>query len=402
MCKINERIVFRENCGGAGEYAGTGESLARAVDRLGGQAEAVFVRTPMVDLHLPETSDLDLLVVGEAEDFFPERLSLESASPATRRIDLIWLPREKLGDVQGLARLGLVGHRVLSSEVVSDRTGYATQQRAALHSSFHDPAIQAQRIAGFLEMGFLTVQEVGVTWQFPALALFWLHMAYAACLAAIVDGAGEFCPNVFTRPFDSVRRAEAATQCDLENSIIETLHLRGETRQMTESLRRIYEVVSHSFPEPIWPDRMRQLTRYEYRYFASRSELEWRIRVAKEMSRRGSHPAAVFYLRFWAYALARLPMVSQRALEGVDVSFIRPSRAVLPELERLCPEILDDLTLVLGGGDRLTTEDVTGSLDMLYLMREQTLTFLGTQNLRFPDSKTWRPYEVPTGALLMN
>ncbi|MDX2435594.1 MAG: hypothetical protein QNL88_00975 [Acidobacteriota bacterium] len=396
MRNIKKTVVLREVRGGAEKYAGTGESLARAVKRLGWRAEAVFARTPLIDPHLPDTSDLDLLVVGDAEDFFPERLSLGSVSPAPRRIDLIWLPRKNLDDVQDLARLGLVGHRVLSSEVVSDRTGYATQQRTALHTSFHDPQIQAQRIAGFLEMGFLTVQEVGVTWQYPALALFWLHMAYAACLAAIIDGAGAYCPNVYTRPFDSVRRAEAATHRDLESSIIKALHLHGEIRLLTGSLRNIYEVVSRSFPEPTWPDQMRQLTRYEYRYFASRTELEWRIRVAEEMSRRGSHPAAVFYLRFWAYALARLPMVSQRALERVDVSFVRPSRAVLPDLERLCPEILDDLTLVLGGGDRLTTADVTDSLDLLYLMREQTLAFLGTQDLRFPDSKTWRPYEVPT------
>ena len=77
------------------------------------------------------------------------------------------------------------------------------------------------------------------------------------------------------------------------------------------------------------------------------------------------------------------------------MSFVRPSRAVLPELERLCPEILDDLTLILGGDHAITTSDVTHSLDRLYEMRNQTLDFLGTRGLRFPDLKTWRPYEEP-------
>lgn len=398
MRKIKQAAVFPEAQRGVEESSGAGKSLALAVENLGDRAEAVFARTPLLDPELPETSDLDLLTVGEVDDFLPERLSMETASPATRKIDLIWLPRERLDDVQGLARLGLVGHRLLSSDVVYDRTGYATQQRSALHAKFYDPEIQAQRIGGFLEMGFLTVQEIGVTWDFPALALFWIHMASAACVATILDGARAFCPNVYTRPFDYVHRAEAETQLRLEDFLIEALHLNVNTQPLAEGLRRIYEIVSKSFPEPVWPDSMRQLTRYEYRYFGSRIEMEWRISVAEEMSRRGSYPAAVFYLRFWAYAVARLPMVHQRALEGVDVSFVRPSRAARPDLERLCPEILDDLTLILCGDDRLTTGNVTDSLNMLFDIRRQALEFLDTKELRFPELRAWRPYEVPQRA----
>jgi hypothetical protein len=393
MRKIKQPIILPEAQRGVEEDSSVGESLALAIKELGNRAEAVFARSPLLDAHLPETSDLDLLAVADVEDFLPERLAIGTDCPATRRIDLIWLPRERLDDLRGLARLGLVGHRLLSSDVVFDHTGYATQQRSALHAEFYDPEIQAQRIGGFLEMGFLTVQEIGVTWQFPALALFWIHMAWASCLAALLDGAGTFCPNIYTRPFDSIHRAEVESQLRLEHSMIAALHLRGDIQSLVERLRRIHEVVSRSFPEPVWPDRMRQLTRYEFRYFGSRTELEWRISVAEEMSRRGSIPAAVFYLRFWAYSLARLPMVHQRALEGVDVSFVRPSRAVLPELERLCPEILDDLTLILSGDHAITTSDVTHSLDRLYVMRNQTLDFLGTHRLGFPELKTWRPYE---------
>jgi hypothetical protein len=354
----------------------------------------VFVRVPMIDLQCPETSDLDLLAVGAAEDFLPERLSIGPGSRVSRKIDLIWVPRERLADVRSLAKLGLIGHRLLSSEVASDRTGFATRNCAALKEIFFERDLQSDRIAGFLEMGFLTVQEIGVTWQFPALALFWVHMAYAACLAALVDGAKSFCPNVFTRPFDAVPCAESAIPFPLEQHTIQTLHLRGDVAESARRLRRIFELVSQAFPEPPWPENMRTLTRYEYRYFSSRSELEWRITAAEEMTRQGSPAAALFYLRFWAYSLARLPMVHQRALEGTDVSFVRPSRMVLPDLERLCPEIIDDLTLILSGDDAITNEDVRASLDRLYALREHTLDFLVSHGLSFPELKAWRPYEA--------
>ena len=402
MRKIESGVVLREDRGAFEELSVAEETLTRAVERLGGRAGAVFAKTPLIDPHLPEVSDLDLLAVGDADDFYPERLVLGSDPATSLRVDLIWLPRRKLDDLQTLAKLGLVGHRLLSSTPVFDLEGFATQQHAALRTIFDDRQIQKLRIAGFLEMGFLTVQEIGVTWDFPALALFWLHMAHAACLAAALDGAGELCPNIFTRPLDSVGRAEDALQIPLESEISGSLRLHGDIQKSTEGLRRIHDVVSHSFPEPEWPDRMRILTRYEFRYFASRSELEWRIRVAEAMARRGSLAAAVFYLRFWAYALARIPMVHRRALEGRDVSFVRPSRAVLPELRQLCPEILDDLTYILDSGENLSEDDIKDSLESLGLIRRQTLEFLDSRGLHIPGLKLWRPYEAPEAAMEMN
>ncbi|HSM17489.1 MAG TPA: hypothetical protein VK845_10915 [Gemmatimonadales bacterium] len=395
MRKFQRPDFRRDDDGGAGTALRAREALQRAVEVLGDRAEAVLVRTPMIDPRFPETSDLDLLAVGDVEDFFPERVSLGTESTALPKIDLIWLPLGQLEEVRRLAKLGLIGHRILSSDIVADRTGLASRKHGELRVAFFDPDLQAERIAGFLEMGFLTVQEIGVTWQFPALALFWIHLAYAACLAALVDGTKGLCPNVFTRPFDAVPRAEPAAGLALGNHMVETLHLRGDVTSSAHRLRRMVEVVTASFPEPAWPAGMRQITRYEYRYFSSRSELDWRIRAAGEMSRLGSPESALFYLRFWAYSLARLPMVHQRALEGVDVSFVRPSRMVLPDLERLCPEIIDDLALILGGDDAITDEDIRVSLDKLYTLRDHTLDFLAVCGLRFPELKAWAPYEAP-------
>ncbi len=71
---------------------------------------------------------------------------------------------------------------------------------------------------------------------------------------------------------------------------------------------------------------MRAVTRAEYAYTLDARELDWRIQVAEEMADDGFPEAALYYLRFWAYSLARIPMVWQSALEGKDIPFLRPER----------------------------------------------------------------------------
>jgi hypothetical protein len=373
--------------------AGAEASLAPALKRLSGRAEALLVRVPAIDPLLPVTSDVDVLAVGAADDFLPERIFPAGREAGARLIDVVWLPRSRLDDPGQLAAAGLIAHRAVGSELVYDRTGSVCERLAAVRSRFHERAIRERRISGFLDMGYFTVREIGVTWDFPALALFWLHMAHAACLAALVDGLGGLCANVYTRPVDSLQALEETTGMALEEPFVSALHLDVDPLPLIGRLRCMHGIIAARFPEPPWPAAMRQMTRFEYRYFSSAEELEWRLGVAGEMVDRGSLPAAVFYLRFWAYVLARLPMVHQRSREGVDVSFVRPSRAVRPELERLCPEVLADLSAVLGGDRELNRDDLSRSLDHLLNLRQRTLALLAARGFQLGHLRQWRPYE---------
>jgi hypothetical protein len=368
------------------------EVLARAVEHLAARpgVSAVLVREPLLDAHYRATSDIDLMVFAEAEDLLPERLHLPDAPDAAPSIDLITLPRKTLEQPAELARKGLVPHRLLGSRLVYDRDGDVAGRLKELRLKLYEPGIHADRITGFLDMGFYTVREVGVTWDFPALALFWLHVGHAACLAAMADGLRRFCPNVYTRPFEYCRELERLCGVELVGPFVEALHLGVEPRELIAPLKRVHATVAGRFPEPEWPANMRHGTRYEYRYFGSAEELRWRVGVAEEMARRGDGPAAVFYLRFWAYSLARLPMVYQRANEGIDVSFMRPERAVRAELEKHCPEILDDLAAVLAP-PRLTAPDVSRGLEMLSERRAETLSLLNSCGVELPGLRTWQP-----------
>ena len=156
----------------------------------------------------PKTSDLDLLVFGQVNGLIPQRLRLPIDKDSVLMVDVIWLSPGTLDDPEAFATNGVIPHRLLTSHVVFDRTGYATRQREAVSRLIYRSDIQQKRVSGFLELGSYAVREIGVTWDFPGLALFWLQTACAACLAALCDGEQILCPNIYTRPFDWLRQVE--------------------------------------------------------------------------------------------------------------------------------------------------------------------------------------------------
>lgn len=354
---------------------------------LGADARAAFLRTPIEDGLSAATFDLDLMVFADVEGFRPQRLWAPDGTP----IDLAWYPEKLLAAPQTLAESGLAAHRFQSAELLWDDSGQAFACRQAFDRVVHDPVVQARRVAVFLDIGYLTVREIGVTWDFPALARFWLQMAHAACVAMLADALRIACPNVFTRPFGHVAEIERATGLSIRDGMVRTLRLDASPPASVEPLRRIHRVVAARYAQPPWPASMRRATRAEYAYTLPAAELEWRIAVALEMAQRGCPEAAVFYLRFWAYSLARLPMVWQRAAEGQDIAFLRPERPVRPELERHCPEILDDLTAILG--QSVDGEDVRQGLADLAQLRSAALHGLASRGITPADTRDWQPYQ---------
>lgn len=369
------------------------DALSAAKESLSSRAEAVLVRTPAIDADLPDSSDIDLLALGAPLDFLPERLKLSTARP----IDVMWLPRAQLTDIASLATHGLIPHRILSSRVLYDSTGFLTNRHDRLAQLFKKPELRAQRIAGLMEMGFATVREIGVSWDSPAIALFWLHMGHAACIAALADGLGLLCPNVYTRPTGTLREIDQRLGTSEAAGFANALHLDVDLTALVARLRQLHTALTARFPEPDWPASMREMTRWEYRYFAAKDELDWRIRAAEELAARGDTAGAVFYLRFHAYALARLPMVFDRARGGWDENFLRPSQRVGPDLARLCPDLTEGIAEVLGGPGLGRTE-VEHALTHLQDLRARTLSCLASRGLHIPDLPGWHPFDAPATA----
>lgn len=354
---------------------------------------AILIRNPPVDSRLPDTSDLDFVALADIDDLRSERLHLPAPDGTTVMTDLTWLPWAWVSDPEVAATRGWVPHRLLSSILIWDSGKDIARHCQQIDRHMYRADIQQKRIGVFLDIGFETVREVGITWDFPALALFWLHMGHAACLAAMLDGTRLLCPNVYTRPFDYLDEFALLAYPDLRRRWIEALHLEADPEQVIPALRRIHASVAGRFPEPSWLESIREGTRFEYRYWLSPEELDWRISVAREMIGRGDSAAALYYLRFCAYAIARIPVVHARAGEGRDVSFLRPEKAMLPELRSLVPEIIDDLASILAGTRRLDVEAVKSSISMLDIVRDRTVQYLHARGIPIPEPKPWEPYQ---------
>ena len=360
---------------------------------------AAFVRDPPIDSATPESSDIDLLVFADVRHRGPWRHHPTASAGGLGglpTVDVLCLPRADLRDHEGFARNGLTAHRLLTARVAVDADGCAEDRDAVRDCMWHHD-IQRDRSAGFLRMAQLAVREIGVTWDFPALALFWLHVAYAACLAATVDAQGGLCPNVYTRPldvlatYDALAAGEGTVRCGM---LVEQLRLETDASALIEPLRRLYRAVTHRCPEPVWPDVVREATRTEYRYVASADELEFRIAVAMEMVRRHAGPAATYYIRFWAYALARIPMVHACAQEERDVPFLRPERAIRRFLAEQCPEVIDDLAEILGGSS-LLADDVHRALSPFADAHRRTLQAVADAGITLPPLPPCVPFGLP-------
>jgi len=370
-----------------------GDATRQVTRAVASRSVGILIRNPPIDVLFPDTSDLDFVVLANIEDLRSERLHLVMPDGMRTMADLTWIPWDWVSDPEVAATRGWVPHRLLSSSLVWDSGIGVSWHCQEIERLMYRTDLQQKRTGVFLKIGFETVREVGITWDFPALALFWLHMAHAACLAAMLDGMRRLCPNVYTRPFDYLDEVEHQGRPHLRRQWIEALHLDADPMQLISSLRRIHAIIIAKFPEPNWPGSIRAGTRCEYRYWLSPEELDWRIRVAIEMARRGDSAAAIFYLRFCAYAIARIPMVHARTGEGRDVSFLRPEKAVLPDLQRLTPEIIKDLDLILAGARGLNVDAVKQSLSMLLILRDSTFAFLRECGAPVPELKPWEPYQ---------
>jgi hypothetical protein len=369
-------------------------AVQQVVSALAPHATAILLRHPAVDIRFPNTSDLDFQVLADIAEMRSERLILPALGDADIIMaDLTWLPCAWVRDAEAAATRGWVPHRLLSSNVVWDPARRVALQCEEIGRHMYRSEVQQKRTAVFLDTAFETVREIGITWDFPALGLFWLHMAHSACLAAMLDGMRRLCPNVFTRPFDYLDDVGRRTRLDLRTRWINALHLNVDVMQIVPALRRVHAIVADRFPEPEWPSRVRGGTRCEYRYWLSNEELEWRIKVALEMTQRGESAGAIFYLRFCAYATARLPMVYARAGEGRDVSFLRPEQAVMPELRRLIPEIIEDLDLLFAGTRDFDVQALKKSLAALDDFRGNTLALLRSCGAPVPNLTAWTPYQ---------
>ncbi|MDA4117334.1 MAG: hypothetical protein OK455_03215 [Thaumarchaeota archaeon] len=347
--------------------AGSHGSLEAALWEAAGKASrlmepkslGVLCRKPLLDEDCPEVSDVDLLSIWEEPEEHPERMTIES--PAGRVfVDVLWVPASKMFDPIEAASYKILPHLLLESETVWMRSDSVQPFVENIKHSMYEKTIWGRRIGHQLNFGDAALQEASKNLDFPPAALFFLQTAHSYYAMALADCLKQSTMALLTRPITKLKRMAAETGCELGSLLVANLHLETEPVASLGALDRVYAAVSARCSAR-QPEGVKGRASGHYAYSLSPLELEYRKMVAGALVSRGDFANANFYIRFWAYSLSRCPVILEDARQGRNPSFYVPFGGFKESLQAACPEIIDDMELILGG--RMTEEEAKESID---------------------------------------
>jgi hypothetical protein len=247
-----------------------------------------------------------------------------------------------------------------------------------------------KRLSSQLSFGDSALQEATRNLDFPVGAIFFLQTAHAYYMIALADALQTSVTSIMTKPMTKLRRMDAMTGSTLVKVLRANIHLDKDPSPSISALRRIHSAVSSRCGSQQIPG-MGERTKGHYEYSLSRLELEYREAVAAALTRRGDVANANFYLRFWAYSLSRCPVVCEEARQGRKPSFYVPFRAFKESLSVNCPEILEDVSLILGG--EVTRDEAEDSIKGTAYFRQLVIKKILEKGLTPVSLREGSPYE---------
>jgi len=327
--------------------AGLLEAAVKASSLLEPSPLAVRCRRPLVDGDCPEVADVDLVAIWDRQEELPERRTVDG--PLGRVfVDVLWIPASALLDPVAAAGFMMLPHLLWESEPVSTPSGAVGSMVENVRLNIHERGPWEKRIGEQINFGDAALTEARRNLDFPSAAVFFLQTAHAYYLTALADCLKQSVMSLLTRPMAKVKRMSAQTGVDLERMVKANLHLEAEPSASLDALRRVHAAVS-SRGSPRQVRSLSERTRGHYLYSVSPLELEYREAVTRALVGRGDYANANFFLRFWAYSLARCPVVLEEARQGRETSFYVPFRPFKESLEAARPEILEDMRTIFGG-----------------------------------------------------
>lgn len=328
------------------------------------KSPGVLCRSPLVDHEYPQSSDIDLIAVGNISRLCPERRFVERGQLATSiPVDVLWVPKTLITQPAEHANEGMMAHMVAESMVVWDKDERMTHAYEMICRLRFQPKIWKRRIESLLTFGDRILAEAKKNLDFPPAVLFFLQMCYASYAAALGDALQKRLTNIFTKPMRKIRAMASEVGSWLEESFVQDLRLEVDPEPLFPAMKRIFDHIEARLPSPPKKGSIGEETIREYAYTLSRRELNYRLAVAKEMAEKEDSQNAVFYLRYWGYALSRCPAIHQAASEGKDLPFLRPGEPALRSLEPMCHELIEDFSFLLSGLDKNQVGDAIQATD---------------------------------------
>ena len=322
------------------------EAVRKAVDVLKPSSLCILSRKPLIDEDCPEVPEIDLLSVWNRKEEYPERMTVFT-NLGRVYVDVLWVPISEMIDPLEAAGYRMLAHLLVESEMVWSKPSFVGPLIDEIRVNAYEKSIWEKRLNSQLAFGDSALQEAERNLGFPPAALFFLQTAHAYYLIALGDAMKESVTSLMTKPMTKLRRMDVATDGDLEEILLANLHLDLEPSASIAALKRVHEAVSARC-NPHLVRGMSGRTRGHYEYSLSSLELEYRLAVAEALTRKGDVANANFYLRFWAYSLARCPVVCEEAKQGRDPNFYVPFSAFKESLSEACPEIIEPVSQILG------------------------------------------------------
>jgi len=329
--------------------------VGKAVDVLKPSSLCVLSRRPLTDEDCPEVPEIDLLSVWDRTEEYPQRMAV-STSLGRVYADILWVPVSAIIDPLEAAGYRMLPHLFVESEMAWSKSGFVGPLIDEIRTKAYEKTIWEKRLGSQLAFGDSALQEAKRNLGFPPGALFFLQTAHAYYMTALGDAIRESVTSMMTKPMTKLRRMYAVVDGDLEEMLLANLHLDSEPFPSLTALKRVHEAVSARCNLRL-ARGISERTRGHYEYSLSSLELEYRLAVAEALSRRGDVANANFYLRFWAYSLARCPVVFEEAKGGRNPSFYVPFGPLEESLSEACPEIIEPVGLILGDVSRGEVEE---------------------------------------------
>lgn len=291
-------------------------------------------------------SDIDLVSIWEEPEEWPERLTVEGSLGPTF-VDVLWIPASKMLDGAEAASYKILPHLLLESKTIWSKSAAIESLIENIRLCAYDHSVWEKRINSQLGFGDAALQEAVNNLTFPPAVLFFLQTAHAYYLMALGNCLRKSTMGMLTKPISKLRRMGFANG-DLEELLVANLRLATDPMGALGAVDRIHRAVA-SRCSGSDVKGVAERTRGHYAYTLSPTELHYRESVAAALAWRGENAAANFYLRFWAYSLSRCPVVLEESKLGRGPSFYVPNRRLKESLTAACPEIIDDVEVVMGG-----------------------------------------------------
>jgi hypothetical protein len=306
----------------------------------------VLVRKPLLDEDCPEASDVDLISIWEEPEEMPERLVVQTKEERTF-VDILWIPATKVFDAEEAASYKILPHLLLEYESFWMRSDAVRNAVENVKQHAYDLEVWAARIHHQINFGDAALKEAKKNLAFPPAVLFFLQTAHSYYTMALADSQKRSTMSLLTRPYTKIKQMAAETNTDLAQLMRTNLRVSDDPTTSLIALRRIFVNVSARCSG-------RQLrgtylrARGHFDYSLSPIEMEYRELVARTHFQHGDFANANHYIRFWAYSLSRCPIVLEEARQGRKPSFYVPFETLKESVIATCPEILDDLKIILG------------------------------------------------------